>query len=310
MKEMDRRQLIRLMALTGLAGLCGCASHPIRHLTRLMDWRRDVEPESDIGEVLAPAPVVESPPPTNIITEEYLQDMRVKSLYFVQDFPDDIFFTDRKLEMMRSLTAKFRAVQRHVGHGNFNVLGMDEFFRYAALARGSSEVTAEEKNFLEEMFYFDAKNYGFQGEKVVQSMTDTIKMGSVRKIPFTGHFLRKGRPIEIYEQIRRDVGDSVILTSGVRGLAKQYHLFFEKGLDTKGNVSKASRSLAPPGYSFHGQGDFDIGRRGYGLKNFTDEFARTEEYKKLIDLGYVQIRYTESNLLGVRFEPWHIKVHT
>jgi zinc D-Ala-D-Ala carboxypeptidase len=25
-------------------------------------------------------------------------------------------------------------------------------------------------------------------------------------------------------------------------------------------------------------------------------------------LGYVQIRYTEDNRLGVRFEPWHIKV--
>ena len=25
-------------------------------------------------------------------------------------------------------------------------------------------------------------------------------------------------------------------------------------------------------------------------------------------LGYIQIRYTEANQLGVRFEPWHIRV--
>jgi D-alanyl-D-alanine carboxypeptidase len=28
----------------------------------------------------------------------------------------------------------------------------------------------------------------------------------------------------------------------------------------------------------------------------------------LVELGYINMRYPEDNLLGVRYEPWHIKV--
>jgi len=70
----------------------------------------------------------------------------------------------------------------------------------------------------------------------------------------------------------------------------------------------ASRSLAPPGYSFHGVGDFDVGKKGYGIDNFTEKFTKTDVYKKLNDLGYIRFRYHQDNYLGVRFEPWHIKV--
>ena len=94
----------------------------------------------------------------------------------------------------------------------------------------------------------------------------------------------------------------------MRGLAKQYHLFLRKAVETQGNLSRAARSLAPPGYSFHAVGDFDIGKLGLGSENFTDRFAETEEFSKLIDLGYVDIRYPESNPFGVRHEPWHIKI--
>jgi hypothetical protein len=34
----------------------------------------------------------------------------------------------------------------------------------------------------------------------------------------------------------------------------------------------------------------------------------TEGYKKLEDLGYLKLRYPLENHLGVRYEPWHIKV--
>ena len=104
------------------------------------------------------------------------------------------------------------------------------------------------------------------------------------------------------------MGDTVVLTSGVRGVAKQMYLFVNKAVDTGGNLSMASRSLAPPGYSFHGAGDFDVGKKGFGYRNFTEDFARTDEYKKLRDLGYIDIRYPMGNLYGVRYEPWHVKV--
>lgn len=325
---MKRRDFIHYLSLTGAATLCGCASAPVRYLERLATEHlpflhkgslaeKGISPEglspseggsSDIAEVVAPQE-------TKILTpqqmsEELIKDARAKSVYFSQDFPDDIYFRDRKYELLKSLVTKFRAVQRYVGHGHFNILGMDEFFRLAEKAKGSSAITNEEKLFLEELFYFDAKNYGFYGDKVVHKMTETIRRSDVEKIPYTGHYLRKGLPIETYKKIQKDVGNTLILTSGVRALAKQYHLFLEKGLETQGNMSKASRSLAPPGYSFHGQHDFDIGKVGFGYNNFTDAFATTDEYKRLLDLGYIQIRYSEMNTLGVRFEPWHIKIHT
>jgi hypothetical protein len=35
---------------------------------------------------------------------------------------------------------------------------------------------------------------------------------------------------------------------------------------------------------------------------------RTEVYKRLKEGGYLLLRYPQDNMLGVRFEPWHIKV--
>lgn len=300
--------MIRLLALASATTLCGCSNHLGRLLANVDIGNEKDAPSSDMAEVTAKKqePKVESA--REEITEEMLNDARARSRYFERDFPDDIYLTGQRLELAKSLVRKFRGVQRHVGHGNFNVLGMDEFFHICKNSSSLSMVTAAEADFLEELFFFEAKNYGFQGEKVFHRMTDQVNQNAILKIPYTGHYLRKGKPIETYNKIIRDVGDSLILTSGVRGIAKQYHLFFEEALEGNGNLSKASRSLAPPGYSFHGKGDFDIGKRGFGHKNFTDDFATTEEFKKLVGLGYAEIRYTESNQLGVRFEPWHIKV--
>tara|TARA_B110000037_G_scaffold166585_1_gene188457 strand:+ start:106 stop:303 length:198 start_codon:yes stop_codon:yes gene_type:complete len=60
--------------------------------------------------------------------------------------------------------------------------------------------------------------------------------------------------------------------------------------------------LAPPGHFYHGIGDFDIGKIGYGAKNFTVDFPRTAEYQKVARLGYVDTRYPTDNLFRVRFE--------
>jgi len=100
---------------------------------------------------------------------------------------------------------------------------------------------------------------------------------------------------------RNDVGDQVILTSGVRGNVKQIHLFLAKAIEAQRNLSRASRSPAPPGHSYHGFGDFDVGKIGYGEHKFTSDFSSTQEYEKIATLGYVDIRYPTDNLFGVRF---------
>ncbi len=186
-----------------------------------------------------------------------------------------------------------------------------DFDQAIRVARNYSRVgrfSKEELNFLEMIFYADAGIYGFFGEKPLQNLTSRIQKQKVTKVPFTGNYLYKGPPLDTYEKIKRNLGDQVILTSGVRSVSKQFLLFLDKTYKSNGNLSLASRSLAPPGYSYHGIGDFDVGQAGYGVDNFTERFTTTEVYKKLRDLGYVNIRYVRDNLFGVRFEPWHIKV--
>ena len=127
-------------------------------------------------------------------------------------------------------------------------------------------------------------------------------------MPRTGHFLYRGDSEALYLKVKKDIGASIVLTSGIRNVVKQTHLFLAKTIQSNGNLSRASRSLAPPGHSFHGIGDFDVGKVGFGSKNFTSDFSDTKEFQKLVELGYVDMRYPLHNLLGVRYEPWHIKV--
>lgn len=318
---MKRRDFIRLASLTSPLLLGGCSTlqkYGAHLCSRCINPFKRSEPaeKSDSALSLGNEDYAEVKGmdhlPHQVVTPEQietlLKDEKARSRYFSQNFPTDIFFEGEKLEKVQDLTKKFRAVQKYVGFGNFNLVGMDEFFQYTKYASGISEISLEEKAFLEEMFHFDAKDYGFNGDKVLHGFTDVVNKREAYKVPYTGHYLMKGDSLDLYEKVKSDVGESLVLTSGVRAMAKQFHLFFEKSLETNGNLSKASRSLAPPGYSYHGQGDFDVGKVGYGLKNFTESFARSDEYKRLLDLGYVNIRYTQDNSLGVRFEPWHIKV--
>lgn len=195
-----------------------------------------------------------------------------------------------------------------IGHGHFNLVGFDELLQYSKRYSKIGRFSAAELDFLEEIFYAEAEEYGFFGDKVLPEMTAVIPAREVQKIPRTGHSLFRGDPSRKYEKICSDLGSNVVLTSGIRGIVKQFHLFLDKAVLTEGNLSQASRSLAPPGYSYHAVGDLDVGKVGFGLDNFTEAFADTDVYKRLIDLGYVEIRYTETNRFGVRHEPWHIKI--
>lgn len=236
--------------------------------------------------------------------KDYLYRMRNPDHFY----EGDITIGDREQPLLNQLTERLGRVQRVVGHGNFNVLSFDEMLQYAKRYSKIGDFSKAETDYLEKLFYNDAGRYGFHGEKPLAQLTDRISKRTIAKLPYTGQYLFNGAPLEMYSKIRRDVGDTVTLTSGVRGVVKQMHLFLRKASSHQGNLSLASRSLAPPGYSFHGNGDFDVGRVGLGSLNFSEAFAKTDEFKKLIDLGYINIRYPLANNLGVRFEPWHIKV--
>ena len=123
-----------------------------------------------------------------------------------------------------------------------------------------------------------------------------------------GQYLFKRHAKPLFDRLRSDIGSDLILTSGARGLPKQSYLFLAKLIECQGNVSMASRSLAPPGYSYHWSGDFDVGSRLLGSENFSMAFTRSAVYQKMRRLNYVKLRYPDQNRSGVRFEPWHVKV--
>lgn len=214
----------------------------------------------------------------------------------------------RRLGLLGSTVRRLDALQRLVGYGNFNLLGFDDAIRHARSQPGVGRFTREELAFVDDLFATDARSYGFHGAKVFTELTTRVPRREVVKVRGSGHYLYRGRSLGLYRRVRREVGDSLVLTSGIRGIVKQIHLFLRKAVETGGDLSTASRSLAPPGHSYHGIGDFDVGKRGFGRRNFTPDFAATDEFRRLTDLGYVAIRYPHGNPFGVRFEPWHIKV--
>ncbi|MCP3923764.1 MAG: peptidase M15 [Desulfobacterales bacterium] len=241
--------------------------------------------------------------------DENIKDYISKIKNFDKPHPTDVILTPQMFNVLKSSYAKLRRVQRTVGYGNFNLISFDEVIKIARNYRRVGPFTKEELHFMEMVFYEKSSKYGFGGEKVLKNITDKVKRKETIKVPYSGHFLYRGDSLILYNKLRKDVGTNLILTSGIRSIIKQFILFLGKAKKHKGNLSLASRSLAPPGYSFHGIGDFDVGLKGYGGLNFTSKFTKTTVYKKIKTLDYISLRYTNNNLIGVRFEPWHIKVN-
>ncbi len=240
--------------------------------------------------------------------DDHIRDYLYKMKHFNEPHRDDIRIHRSDYKTFESVVMRLRRLERIAGHGNFQILSFDGGLSIARKYSEVGEFTRAESGFIEMIFYSEASRYGFFGKKPLEKLTDRIRINSVKKVPYTGNFLFNGLAYETYEKIKKQAGEEVILTSGIRGVLKQCLLFLNKAFKYKGNLSLASRSLAPPGYSFHGKGDFDVGQTGFGAANFTERFTHTEVYKILSDLGYLKLRYPRENLLGVRYEPWHIKL--
>ncbi|MCW9023444.1 MAG: M15 family metallopeptidase [Gammaproteobacteria bacterium] len=242
------------------------------------------------------------------LVEGDIKDHIYKISHFDHAFSEDIFLPETDNKILIEAVDRMARLQQLVGHGNFSILSYDEMLKYAKNYSQIGEFTPTELNLFERIFSEDAQIYGFMGSKVVDSITAMIDKNTGVKIAGSGNYLFKGDSHDMYIRLKKDIGDSLILTSGIRSIVKQMYLFLAKVKESNGNLSMASRSLAPPGHSYHAIGDFDVGNAALGSMNFTKKFADTDEFKKLVQLGYISIRYTEDNQLGVRYEPWHIKV--
>lgn len=222
--------------------------------------------------------------------------------------PADVRLAPNDRALLADVVARLARVQSTVGFGNFGVMGFDYMLK---IARGYVSVgafTRHELLFLERVFFTEASLLGFHGRKVVTRLTHAPPGRELERLRGSPAWLFRGAPADTFLRMRAQVGPELVLTSGVRGVVKQFHLFLRKADRAGGNLSLASRSLAPPGYSYHGVGDFDVGQRGFGRRNFTADFATTPVHARLAELGYLRIRYPRDNLLGVRYEPWHIRV--
>ncbi|AFU98178.1 M15 family metallopeptidase [Simiduia agarivorans] len=269
-------------------------------------------PDPAFAELKASPPkaaVVKQPEPQpEVAANDQADRILDKVRNFEQEFADDIYLNQDERILMHSVLQRLSRAEALIGHGNYNICSFDYLLKIADRYSQVGSFSKPELAFIERLFFEDATNYGFLGDRVSTELTATIADRDVLKIPYSGQYVFRGESEAYYQKIKKDIGDSIILTSGIRSNVKQMHLFLAKASVSNYNLSKASRSLAPPGHSYHGIGDFDVGKVGWGIANFSDKFAETDEFKRMQDLGYVQIRYTEDNRLGVRFEPWHIKV--
>ena len=221
---------------------------------------------------------------------------------------NDIYIEVNEWDVFVSSLKRLKRLRRYVGYGNFNIISFDHALYYARNYSKIGAFTKEELKLLDKLFYEKPTQYGFYGKRTNLNITNKISKKDIVKIPHTGHYLFKGTPLNDYNRIVKDVGRDVILTSGVRGVVKQMSLYMKKIYSLNGNITEASYSLAPPGYSYHSISDFDVGKKGFGYANFTEKFTTTQEYKNLKKLDYITMRYTVNNKEGVRYEPWHIKV--
>lgn len=224
-----------------------------------------------------------------------------------RDYADDIFVDSSDRADFAALLQRLKLVRSEAGFGRFKLMGIGEAKLLARARRHIGGFTRRELALFEKLFYQDAADYGFQGERVLDDAAYRIAAKKAVKIAGSGNYLFRGAPQQLFLRIRADVGETVILTSGIRGVLMQTLIFMDRAMKLGGNLSRVSRTIAPPAYSWHAVGDFDIGVAGLGDDNFTLRLTRTREYRQIMKLDYVSVRYPRNNSLGVRYEPWHIK---
>ena len=220
----------------------------------------------------------------------------------------DIYLTYQEYITLGSLNNRLKRLKKYIGFANFNIVSFNESLYYGRNYSKIGAFTKDELSLVDKLFYENPNRYGFYGAKTCFNINNKISKKDIIKIPYTGHFLFKGTALNDYNKLRKDIGNTLVLTSGVRNVVKQLSLYCNKLSNNGGNITQASIQIAPPAYSYHTISDFDVGRRGWGYKNFTDAFASTLEFKKMKKLDYISMRYNKDNSDGVRFEPWHVEV--
>ncbi|VAY87557.1 D-alanyl-D-alanine carboxypeptidase [hydrothermal vent metagenome] len=220
----------------------------------------------------------------------------------------DVYLSRQEFHTLISLKNRLRRVRKYIGFANFNLVSFNNALFYGRNYPYIGKFTKLELKLIDKLFYESPREYGFHGNRTSSNINNKISKKNIKKIPRTGHYLFKDTALLDYKRLQKDIGPHLVLTSGIRNIVKQLDLYCNKIYRCRGNMTKASHSIAPPGYSYHTISDFDVGKKGWGTKNFTSDFTKTIEFSKMTKLDYIDMRYTINNKDGVRFEPWHVKV--
>ena len=206
---------------------------------------------------------------------------------------------------LRALAMRLESVQRVIGQGRFNLVSFADV-RAAAKRTPQGALTAVEESTCSELFHLDARRIGFLGARVVRDMNYALPQAQLVRVGGGQHLFPAANAL--FDRARVAVSPQLIVTSGARGVPKQMLVFLRSALRA-GIIARHVHTVAPPGYSYHAVGDMDVGDRALGGANFTEAFANSSTYRKLIALPYVRLRYPRNNALGVSFEPWHLQVY-
>ena len=131
----------------------------------------------------------------NTRVEQYLKKIR----HFDAIFASDIQLDPRYESLLLRTAAHLVQVESYTGHGNFNLMSLDEMIKAGKNFPKTRAFQADELNFIEEVFFANPNRYGFFGKKVSRDITDFIPKKDVAKISNSGHYLLKGESLNLYE---------------------------------------------------------------------------------------------------------------
>ena len=220
-------------------------------------------------------------------------------------YDGDRYLESSELAVSREVADRLRAVEAHVGHGRFNTLGFERVFKVAS-DLPSARFSVPQIRFMRALFGRSNAFFDYRGARVSEDFLAHHDTEDLVHYPEDGDYLIDGQPSRRFDALKQKLGNSLTLLSGYRGHPKQMLLYLDKVVASDGNLSLASRNRAPAGYSYHFSGDFDIGDRRLGDANFSRQFLKSPVYQATIKSDEWAQRYPNHNVLGVRFEPWHI----
>ena len=241
-----------------------------------------------------------------------MDDESIKDYLFRIRNPDmrhagDVVADAKTRATLASVNQRLTTVRDVVGFGNFNVLSFDEMLEFGRRYSQIGEFTRSELDLLESLFTRMLRDTVSLARNLSARSPSGSTCAMSSRFRITGHYVFSGKSLALYEKVLKQVGGNLTLTSGCAASSSRCSSS-SPGRRRRRQPLAGIALIGATGVLISRRRRFRRGYQGWGERNFTDDFASTDEFRSLLDLGYIDIRYPKDNRKGVRFEPWHIKV--